>query len=171
MTQEIKNKEIQKFQKKIKQYNSPEGKKHLEKDIQKKSSGLYDELKNYNEDKESFQLMFKHADKLIIKNEKDNLYQFKSFETLKKEAQKSHQNWIKETNYGKSFQVQKRAAPQAEASNERVVSESSAPSLHETINRQEKNNIPLALKDKKVTGGLILLPLLLIGIIVWKKRN
>jgi len=171
MTQERKDKEIEKFQKKIKQYNSPEGKKILQKDVQKKGSALYEEIKEYNEDKESFQLMFKHADKLIIKNEKDNLYQFKSFETLKKEAQKSHQSWIKETNYGKSFQVQKTKEAQAVSTGDSVTAESASRTLQQTVAIHENRERPLMLKDKRISGVLIILPLLLIGMIVWKIKK
>jgi len=171
VSQEIKNKELEKIQKKIKQYNTPKGKKILQKDIQKNGSGLYDEIKEYNEDKESFQIMFKHADKLIIKNEKDNLYQFKSFEALKKEAEKSHKIWIKETNYGKSFQVQKTNVLQTSTSVETTGIETPVPASQKTIGITDTKASPLLVKDKKALGFVIIVPLLIVGIIVWKIRK
>lgn len=96
--------EIEKKNKKIesaikadfKKAETVQGRKELEKKIKKKASEEYGYVKEYNKNHQGLKQVFEQTDRLVIKNEKENLLEFKSYEQLRKEALATHQSWLTE---------------------------------------------------------------------------
>ena len=91
------NKQIEdQIRKDIKKLKTIKGKKELEEKAKKQFSNEYQNIKEFNKSHSGLKQVFEQTDRLIIKSENENIFRFKSFEQLRKEADENHKIWLEE---------------------------------------------------------------------------